>query len=114
MLFKWDPLMDWNPVVQLLDELSDGTQPFAVMRHLMLRYDRASFVQSLLFMADRELIELSEKPEAAEPIAKSEWQGLLRGAFESDNPDTVAGINIWIDLTAKGEQVLHLFGIGHP
>ncbi len=106
--------MDWNPVVQLLDELSDGTQPFAVMRHLMSRYDRASFVQSLLFMADRELIKLSEWPEASEPIPKSEWQGLLRGAFENDIPDPRAMINLSIGLTPKGEQVLHFFGIGHP
>ena len=106
--------MDWNPVVHLLDELSDGTQPFAVMRHMMSRYDRASFVQSLLFLADRELIKLLEGPEAPEPIPKSEWQRLLRGAFESDISDSGARINLWIDLTPRGEQVLRLFGIGHP
>jgi hypothetical protein len=106
--------MDWNPVIHLLDELSDGTQPFAVMRHMMSRYDRASLVQNLLFLANRDLIKLLESPEASEPIPKSEWQRLLRGAFETNNSDSGARINFWIDLTEEGEHVLRLFGIGRP
>ncbi len=103
--------MDWNQVVRLLDELSDGVQPAAVVRHTMARYEPASLARNLFFLADRDLIQLRDRPDSPNPIAKSEWQDRIRIAFEVNRP---SGAQLWIDLTPDGEQILRLFGIRHP
>lgn len=106
--------MDWNPVVHLLDELSDGTRLFAELRHIISHHDRASCLQSVLFLADRDLIELSEQLDGSEPIPKADWPALLSEAFERKFNDSGGRANACIHLTKRSEQVLQLLGIGHP
>jgi hypothetical protein len=114
MLFEWDPMLDWNPVVHVLDKLSEGTHSLIELSYMIPRYDRAAFLQGLLFLADRELVELSAGRGPYQPIAATEWPRLLREAFGSDAGDRGAMIDTIIELTTRGEQVLSLFRIGHP
>jgi len=114
MPFEWNPLLDWNPVVHVLDKLSEGTHSLLELSYMVCRYDRAAFVQGLLFLADRELVELSAGGEPYQSIAAAEWPQLLRDALENDAGDPGTTANTMIDLTGKGEQVLSLFRIGHP
>ena len=114
MDFEWNPLMDWTPVVHVLDKLSEGTHSFIELSYMASHYDRAAFLQGLLFLADRELIELSAGRGPHQPIAAAEWPLRLQGAFGTDAADPGAMTDTAIDLTNKGEQVLTLFRIGHP
>ena len=59
MEFEWNPLMDWNPVVHVMDKLSEGTHSFLELSYSISNSDRASFIEGLLFLADRELVELT-------------------------------------------------------
>ena len=114
MHFEWNPLMDWNPVVHVLDKLSEGTHSLIELSYMASRYDRAAFLQGLLFLADRELIELSAGRGPYQPIAPAKWPELLRDAFRTDAGDPGAMTDTAIDLTNGGEQILSLFRIGHP
>lgn len=107
-------MIDWNPVVHILDELSDGTHSFLELSYMISRYDRASFLESLLFLADRGLIELSAGRGPFEPIASGEWSVRLQNAFASDAADPDVMTDTAIDLSQGGEHVLRLFKIGHP
>ena len=69
--------------------------------------------ESLLFLADRRLIELSIGRGPFTPIPKSEWRQRLRDAFGTGVAEQSAMTNTAVDLTEKGEQVLRLFDIGH-
>ena len=106
--------IDWNPVVHILDELSDGTHSLHELGYLAQRYERSVFVDSLLFLADRRLIEMSVGRSSPKSIPQAEWSGIVRSTFETDEPDANAMENTMIDLSEGGEQVLRLFGIGHP
>ncbi|MBC9030885.1 hypothetical protein IAG41_00625 [Sphingomonas sp. JC676] len=106
--------IDWNPVIHILDELSDGTHSFLELSYMVSHYEREAFTDSLLFLAERDLIELLAGRGPFEPIPKDEWPRRLRDAFGSDVADPVVLVGTSIDLSERGEQVLHLFGIGHP
>lgn len=107
-------MLDWNPVVHVLDKLSEGTHTLIELSYMAPRYDRAAFFEGLLFLADQQLVELSAGRGPYQPIAAAEWPQLLRDAFGSDAGDPDAMANTIIDLTDRGRQVLSLFGIGHP
>ena len=106
--------VDWNLVVHILDTLSEGTHSFLELNYMGTHYDRQVFTESLLFLADRSLIELSAGRGPFELIAKVEWPQRLRDAFGSDVADPPTMVNTSIDLTSEGKQILHLFRIGHP
>jgi hypothetical protein len=106
--------IDWNPVVHILDELSDGTHSLLELSYLGRRYERAAFLDSLLFLADRHLVELSEGREQLTLIPRTEWPKRLSEAFgfEAASPDVMTRTSI--DLTGDGEQVLRLLNIAQP
>lgn len=106
--------MDWNPVIHLLDELRDGPCSMLELDSTISRYERPAVVQTLLYLADRELIELTATRHPFAPIPKAESQRRLREAFGSDRSDPVAMAETAIDLSKEGVQVLQLFGIGYP
>jgi hypothetical protein len=106
--------VDWNPVVHILDTLSEGTHSFLELSYMMPNYDREAFTEGLLFLADRELIELSIGRGPFTPIPKSEWPQRLRDAFGTGVAEQSSMIDTAIDLTEDGEKVLRLLNIGHP
>ena len=106
--------MDWNPVFHVLDELRDGPRSLLELDGTISRYEHASVLQILLYLADRQLIDLSDTQHPFEPIPKEEWQRRLHEAFESERSDPVAMAGTSIDLSKKGVQALQLFGIGYP
>lgn len=106
--------VDWNPVVHILDTLSEGTHSFLELSYMVPHYDRGAFTESLLFLADRELVELSTGRDPFAPIPKSEWPQRLRDAFGTEGAEPSSMTDTAIDLTENGEHVLRLFGIGHP
>jgi hypothetical protein len=114
MDFHFNPLMDWNPVIHLLDELSDGEQFFRELRSMAVRYDRKSFVEALLFLAERELIMISSKSTSSKLIALIDLPHRLRLSFDCGDYDPELLAGTCASLTAKGEETLQLFGIGHP
>jgi hypothetical protein len=77
-------------------------------------YDSAAFMQALLFLADRGLIELSAGRGPFELIANADWPVRLQSAFANDGADPDLLTNTAIDLSPEGERVLQLFKIGHP
>ena len=97
-----------------MDTLSDGTHSFLELSYMVPNCDREAFVAGLLFLAERDLIELSTGRGPFEPIPKSDWPTLLRECFGVADFDQLAMVNTSIDLSRRGEQVLNLFGIGHP
>lgn len=104
--------LDWNPVIHTLDELSDGTHSFLELSYIVPRYGRERFLEGLLFLADRGLIELSSGRDFSS-ISVGEWPDRLREAFGGEgDPFTLAETSV--DLSEKGEQVLRLLNIGHP
>lgn len=106
--------IDWNPVVHILDTLSEGTHSLLELGCMAKHYEQSAFVNSLLYLADRRLVELSAGRTSFHPIPQTEWPGILRSAFENAHPDQATMVNTQIDLSEGGEQVLRLFGIGHP
>ena len=106
--------MDWNPVIHTLDTLSDGTHSFLELSYIVSHYDRSAFTQSLLFLADRGLVELSTGRGPFTPIPKSEWSQRLRDAFGSESAEPTSMTDTAIDLTEDGMHILRLFRIGHP
>lgn len=106
--------IDWNPVFHILDSLSEGTHSFLELSYMALSYDRVAFVDSLLFLAERGLVEISEGRGPFEPVPKSAWATLLRDCFGVADVDQHLMVNRSIDLSQRGGQVLNLFGIGHP
>ncbi len=106
--------IDWNPVVHILDTLSEGTHSLLELGYMAPHYERSAFLRSLLFLAERSLVELSEGRTSFQPIPQGQWSGILRSAFETDHPDEATMVNTQIDLSEGGEQVVRLFGIGHP
>ena len=111
---KWGMQVDWNPVVHILDTLSEGTHSFLELSYMVPNYEREAFTESLLFLADRGLIELSIGRGPFAPLPKSEWPQRLRDAFGTGVADPSAMTNTAIDLTENGEQVLRFFNLGHP
>ena len=106
--------IDWNPVVHTLDKLSEGTHSFPELSYMLPHYDREAFIKGLLFLADRELIELSIGKDSSTAIPKSEWPQRLRDAFKNGFPEQSTMTDTAIDLTEGGERVLRLLNIGHP
>jgi hypothetical protein len=106
--------IDWNPVLHILDALSEGTHSLLELSYMAPSYDRVAFVDGLVFLAERGLVELSAGRGPFEPIPKSEWPTLLRECFSVADFDQQVMVNRSIDLSQRGEQVLNLFGIGHP
>lgn len=106
--------IDWNPVIHVLDELSDGTHSFLELSYMAPHYGRESFLESLLFLSDRELVEMSIGREDHLTVPQEETSHLLRKAFGVEAPDPDIMVNTSIDLTDKGEQILQLFNVGHP
>lgn len=106
--------VDWNPVVHILDTLSEGTHSFLELSYMVPDYDREAFTTALLFLADRGLIELSAGRGPFTPIPKSAWEQHLRDAFGTDAAEQSVMTDTVLDLTQNGEQVLRLFDIGHP
>jgi hypothetical protein len=106
--------VDWNLVVHVLDELRDGARSLFELAHTFSRYGRASVVENLLYLADRELIKLSAGRTPFEAVPKAEWQRRLREAFEREESDPLAMTSTSLELTETGEQILQLFGIGRP
>ena len=106
--------IDWNPVVHILDKLSEGTHSFLELSYMASHYDRKAFTESLLLLSDRGLVELSTGRGPFEPIPEAEWPQRLRDAFGTNVVDPSTMANTSIDLSDKGEQVLRLFRIGHP
>lgn len=105
--------MDWNPVIHAMDELRDGPRSLLELDTAISRHERTSFIESLLYLADRELIDLSASRNPFEPIPKALWQQRLREAFGDGRSDPVAMMGTSVDLSKKGVQVLQLFGIGY-
>jgi hypothetical protein len=66
--------VDWNPVVHILDALSEGTHSFLELSYMVPDYDREAFTKALLFLADRSLIDLSAGKGPFTSIPKSEWR----------------------------------------
>ena len=106
--------IDWNPVIHILDELSDGTHSFLELSYMVPNYDRVAFVAGLMFLAERELIEVSAGRGPYKPIPRSDWPTLLRRCFGAEHVEQQAMVNHSIDLSQRGGQVLNLLGIGHP
>lgn len=106
--------IDWNPVIHILDELSDGTHSFLELSYMAAHYERTAFLEGLTFLAERSLVELSEGREHPVPILKTDWQQRLRDAFGVEAADPELMTRTSIDLTSDGEQILRLFNIGHP
>jgi hypothetical protein len=106
--------IDWNPVVHILDTLSEGTHSLRELGYMAQHYEQSAFIGGLLFLAERRLVELSAGRGSLQPIPQAQWSELLRSAFETDHPDDAMMVNTQIDLTEGGGQVLRLFGIGHP
>ena len=106
--------IDWNPVVHILDTLSEGTHSLRELGYMAQYYERSAFIDSLLFLADRTLVELSAGQTSFQPIPKGQWSGILRSAFETDHGDEATMVNTQIDLSESGQQLVRLFGIGHP
>ncbi len=106
--------IDWNPVVHILDPLSEGTHSLIELGYMAPHYQASAFLGSLLFLAERSLVELSSGRTFFQPIPQGQWAGILRSAFGTDRPAEAAMVNTQIDLSQGGEQVLRLFGIGHP
>jgi hypothetical protein len=105
--------LDWNPVIHVLDTLSEGTHSLLELGYMRQHYKPSAFVESVLYLADRGLVELLAGKGPFEPIPRAEWAGLLRSAFEANDPDQAMMANTSIDLSKSGEQALALFGIGH-
>ena|GEM_PF-4789020 len=106
--------IDWNPVIHVLDELSDGTHSFLELSYMAPHYERDLFLESLLLLSDRGLVEMSIGRENHLPVPQEESSHLLRKAFGVDAPDPTIMVNTMIDLTDKGEQILRLLNVGHP
>ncbi len=106
--------IDWNPVIHVLDELSDGTHSLLELSYMAPHYERGSFLDSLLFLSDRGLVEMSIGRETYLPVQQLESSHLLRKAFGVDVPDPAMMVNTSIDLTEAGEQILRLLNVGHP
>jgi intein/homing endonuclease len=106
--------IDWNPVVHILDELSEGPHSFLELSYLSRHYEGTAFLDSLLFLAERKLIEVSEKHERPVAVPTKEWPQRFREAFgvEAAAPELMT--RTLIDLTGEGGQVLLLLNIGHP
>lgn len=104
--------MDWNTVVHLLDELRDGPCSLLEFDATLSRYERKSLLPILIYLADRNLIALSETRHPFDPIPPTEWRNTLRDAFGADTQDPVDMAGVAIDLSKSGTQVLQLFGIG--
>jgi hypothetical protein len=106
--------IDWNPVVHILDALSEGTHSFLELSHMLPHYNREAFTNGLLLLSECGLIELSSGRGPFTPIPEVEWEQRLRDAFGAGTADQSSMTDTAIDLTKDGEQVLRLFGIGHP
>ena len=76
--------MDWNLVVQILDTLSEATHSFLELSYMVPHYDRGAFTESLSFLADHQLVELSTGIGPFKPIPKGEWPQRFRDAFGTE------------------------------
>ncbi|WP_395330886.1 hypothetical protein WBP06_00810 [Novosphingobium sp. BL-8H] len=106
--------MDWNLVIHALDELRDGPRPLLEFAETVSRQDPAACVQTMHYLADREMIALASLQYPFASIPREEWQARLCAAFAGGIADRVAVAATAIDLTDRGNQVMQLFGIGHP
>jgi hypothetical protein len=106
--------IDWNPVIQVLDELSDGTHSFLQLSYMASDYGLDRFLEALMFLADRGLVEMTTGLESSSSISSTEMATSLRKAFGSASADAAFMAETSIDLSDRGAQVLHLFNIGHP
>ena len=106
--------IDWNPVIHILDKLSEGTHSLLELSYMAVHYERPAFLESLLFLADQELVELGEWQETLVAISKAAWPLRLRDVFGVDVPDQKLMAETSIDLTKNGEQILRLLNVGHP
>jgi hypothetical protein len=106
--------IDWNPVVNILDELSEGTHSLLELSYYKPHYEGTAYLDALLFLADRKLIELAQGLVKLEALPSEEWGQRLRDAFGKDVTAPHLLTQTSVDLTDGGEQLLRLLNIGHP
>jgi hypothetical protein len=106
--------IDWNPVVHILDELSEGAHSFWELSYSQRHYPGSAYLDALLFLAERKLIELVEGLYGVEVVPSEQWAHRLREAFGADvvAPHLLSGTSV--QLTDGGGQLLRLLNIGHP
>jgi hypothetical protein len=114
-LDKAMPGIDFNAVILILDTLTEDRFSFALLDDDIGRqYGRDVISQALKLLADRELIVIMEGSDASSEAPRGSWSGKLDDFFILAQRDRADVATHFLELSARGKQVMDLLGIGAP
>ena len=104
---------DWNPVIHILDELSEGAHSVTELLYSADLYDRQAYVDAISFLVSQRLVQFTRQPQNLDPLADGDAAEVIQTAMSVPQEDRGTFSTVDVDLTETGEQVLALLGLGH-
>jgi hypothetical protein len=105
---------DWNPVIHILDELSEGRHSITELLYSADHYDGPAYVDAMLFLARLPLVEFTRSAPNSEALAYDAAAEVFQMAMSVPKEERGTFSEVNVDLNKEGEQVLALLKLGHP
>jgi len=107
------PNIDFNAVILILDTLTEDRFSFVELDDYIGRqYGRDIIFRALKLLLDRDLIVIFEGADAPSEAPRESWPGKLDDFYVLVQRDRVDVATHFLELSARGKQVMDLFGIG--
>lgn len=108
----------FGPLISVMDELSEGGKSFFELSCFFAScrtgFSTETGVSALTFILERELAEVYVDWKSPRFLPQEDALRFIEKAFRSPPDDTLDPGTFFIDLSAKGEQVMTLLNLGVP
>ncbi|MBY6127869.1 hypothetical protein KUW15_03980 [Qipengyuania aquimaris] len=108
----------FGPLISVLDELSEGGKSLFELSCFFTScrtgFSAQTGASALTFILERELAEVYADWKSPRYLPQEDALRLIDKAFRSPPDDAFDSETFFIDLSAKGEQVMTLLNLGHP
>ena len=107
------PDIDFNAVILILDTLTEDRYSFVELDDDIGRqYGRDVISRALKLLGERELIVIFEGADGSFEAPRESWPGKLDDFFILAQRDRADVATHFLELSARGKQVMDLFGVG--
>ena len=107
--------VDFNAVILILDTLTEGQYSFVELDDCIGRqHGRDVISRALKLLGDRDLVKIIEGADATSEAPRESWPTKLDDFFVLAQRDRADVVTHFLELSARGQEVMNLFGIGAP
>ena len=107
------PSVDFNAVILILDTLTEDQFSFVELDDCIGRhYGRDVISRALKLLGDRGLIKIIVGADASSEAPRESSAGMLDDCFVLAQRDRAERTAHFLELSARGQEIMSLFGIG--